>query len=122
MARIINPKLYFPITEENLQETIKNEQLALVQIEEAILSNQDKAACIIIETIQAEGGDNHFRDEFLVELRRICDENEMLLIFDEVQTGIGITGKMWEMQFRIDDSWPIKQWKILIFSWVVGIG
>ena len=96
--RIINPKLHFPITEENLQETIKNEQLALVQIEEAILSNQDKAACIIIETIQAEGGDNHFRDEFLVELRRICDENEMLLIFDEVQTGIGITGKMWAFQ------------------------
>ena len=62
--------MYFPITEENLQETIKNEQLALVQIEKAILSNQDKAACIIIETIQAEGGDNHFRDEFLVELRR----------------------------------------------------
>ena len=34
IVRIINPKLYFPITEENLQETIKNEQLALVQIEE----------------------------------------------------------------------------------------
>lgn len=96
--RIINPKLNFPITEENLAETIKNEQLALMQIEQAILSNPEKCSCIIIEVIQAEGGDNHFREEFLQELRRMCDENEMLLIFDEVQTGIGITGKMWAYQ------------------------
>lgn len=96
--RIVNPKLYFPITEENLAETIKNENLALLQIEQAIISNPDKVACIIIEPIQAEGGDNHFRDEFFVELRRICDENDILLIFDEVQTGIGITGKMWAFQ------------------------
>ncbi len=96
--RIINPKLYFPITEENLQETIKNEQLALVEIEQAILMNPDKVSCIIIEVIQAEGGDNHFRDEFFVELRKICDENDILLIFDEVQTGIGITGEMWAFQ------------------------
>ncbi len=96
--RIINPKLYFPITEDNLAETIKNEQLALLEIEQAIVENPDKVACIIIEVIQAEGGDNHFRNEFLVELRRICDENDILLIFDEVQTGIGLTGKMWAYQ------------------------
>lgn len=96
--RILNPKLKFPITEENLEETIKNENLALLQIEEAILMNPDKVACIIIEPIQAEGGDNHFRDEFLLGLRRICDDNEILLIFDEVQTGIAITGKMWAFQ------------------------
>lgn len=96
--RIINPHLNFPITEENLEETIKNEQLALLHIQEAILSNPNKVACIIIEPIQAEGGDNHFRDEFLVGLRNICDENEILLIFDEVQTGIGITGKMWAFE------------------------
>lgn len=96
--RIINPKLYFPITEDNLAETIKNEQLALLEIEQAIIENPDKVACIIIEVIQAEGGDNHFRNEFLVELRRICDENDILLIFDEVQTGIALTGKMWAYQ------------------------
>jgi len=96
--RILNPKLHFPITEENLDETIKNERLALLQIEESILMNPDKVACIIIEPIQAEGGDNHFRDEFFVELRKLCDQNEVLLIFDEVQTGIGITGKMWAFE------------------------
>ena len=96
--RILNPHLNFPITEENLEETIKNEQLALLHIQEAILTNPDKVACIIIEPIQAEGGDNHFRDEFFVGLRNLCDENEILLIFDEVQTGIGLTGKMWAFQ------------------------
>lgn len=96
--RILNPYLTFPTTEDNLEETIKNENLALIQIEEAILSNPDRVACIIIEPIQAEGGDNHFRGEFFQGLRKICDENEVLLIFDEVQTGIGITGKMWAFQ------------------------
>ncbi|MBH1959558.1 MAG: L-lysine 6-transaminase [Flavobacteriia bacterium] len=96
--RIINPHLNFPITEENLEETIKNEQLALLHIQEAILTNPDQVACIIIEPIQAEGGDHHFRDEFFQGLRNICDDNEVLLIFDEVQTGIGITGKMWAFQ------------------------
>lgn len=96
--RILNPKLYFPITEENLETTIKNEKLALIHIEEAILSNPNKVACVIIEPIQAEGGDNHFRNEFFVGLRKLCDDNDILLIFDEVQTGIGITGKMWAFQ------------------------
>src|SRR6185436_19418605 len=52
-------------------------------------------AAIIIEPIQGEGGDNHFRGEWLRTLRRICDEHEVLLIFDEVQTGAGATGKNW---------------------------
>ena len=55
-------------------------------------------AAIIIEPIQGEGGDNHFRGEWLRTLRRICDETETLLIFDEVQTGLGITGKTWACQ------------------------
>lgn len=93
--RIVNPKMHFPISEEGLEETMNKERLALLNIEEAILTNPNQVACIIIEPIQAEGGDNHFRDEFMVELRKICDDNEILLIFDEVQTGMGLTGKMW---------------------------
>jgi L-lysine 6-transaminase len=52
-------------------------------------------AAIIIEPIQGEGGDNHFRGEWLRTLRRVCDEYDVLLIFDEVQTGMGATGKNW---------------------------
>lgn len=93
--RVETPKLYFPITEESLAKTINHENDSLTAIKEAIKAQPNEVACIIIEPIQAEGGDNHFRDEFFVELRKICDENEILLIFDEVQTGVGLTGKMW---------------------------
>lgn len=57
-----------------------------------------ECAAIIIEPIQGEGGDNHFTKEFHQNLRRIADEKEMLLIYDEVQSGVGLTGKMWAHQ------------------------
>ena len=63
--------------------------------------NKDDIAALIIEPIQGEGGDNHFRKEFFVKLRELCDENEMLLIFDEVQTGIAMTGKWWAHQHYV---------------------
>lgn len=93
--RIINPKLNFPITEANLSDTIAVENQALAEINATIAKNPADVACLIIESIQAEGGDNHFRKEFFQELRRICDVHDILLILDEVQTGIGMTGKMW---------------------------
>lgn len=96
--RITNPKLTFPITEDSLEETLKLEKEALEQIHAAINKNPHDVACIIIEPIQSEGGDNHFRKEFLQELRNICDQHDILLIFDEVQTGIAMTGKMWGYQ------------------------
>jgi L-lysine 6-transaminase len=74
----------------------------LNQIKDAIQKNTDDIAAIIIEPIQGEGGDNHFRKEFFVELRRIADENDILLIFDEVQTGIGLTGKMWAHEWFVE--------------------
>ncbi|MGC4088370.1 MAG: aminotransferase class III-fold pyridoxal phosphate-dependent enzyme [Polyangiaceae bacterium] len=49
----------------------------------------------MLEPIQGEGGDRHFRSEFLRALRRVADEREALLIFDEVQTGVGASGKFW---------------------------
>lgn len=93
--RVHNPVVQFPLNEKNLEQVKKEEQLAIEQIKQAIKNNQDDIAALIIEPIQAEGGDHHFRKEFLVELRTICDESDILLIFDEVQVGVGITGKMW---------------------------
>ncbi|NUN70219.1 MAG: L-lysine 6-transaminase [Bacteroidetes bacterium] len=99
--RIHNPAMKFPQTEENLKAVMEEEQLALRQVKEAIINNPDDIAAIIIEPIQAEGGDNHFRPEFLQALRTICDESEILLIFDEVQSGVGLTGKMWAHEYFV---------------------
>ena len=96
--RVVNPKLTFPITEENLAATVAVEHLATLQIERALAENPDDIAALILEPIQGEGGDNHFRPEFLAQLRALCDEHEMLLILDEVQTGMGLTGTMWAFQ------------------------
>jgi len=96
--RVVNPKVAFPLEGKNLDAAIELERLALAQIERAFNENKDDIAAIIIEPIQGEGGDNHFRPEFFRELRRIADEQEAILIFDEVQTGVGLTGRMWAHQ------------------------
>jgi len=67
-------------------------------MKKAFIDNKDDIAAIIIEPIQGEGGDRHFRPEFMKKLREITLENECLLIFDEVQTGVGVTGKWWAHQ------------------------
>ncbi|MBV6512781.1 MAG: putative L-lysine-epsilon aminotransferase [Ignavibacteriaceae bacterium] len=92
--RVTNPKITFPL-ENNLGHVIDLENQAISEIEAAISANKDDIALIILEPIQAEGGDNFFRKEFLIKLREIADANDILLMFDEVQTGMGMTGKMW---------------------------
>ncbi|WP_291090399.1 MULTISPECIES: L-lysine 6-transaminase [unclassified Empedobacter] len=96
--RIENPKRIYPVTEDNLCKVVEAEKRAIEQIENALETCKNKVACIIIEPIQGEGGDNYFRKEFFHKLREICDREEILLIFDEVQTGMGMTGKMWAFQ------------------------
>ncbi|MFH0990499.1 MAG: L-lysine 6-transaminase [bacterium] len=96
--RVHNPVMKFPLNYKNIEQVMKEEEISLQQIKQAIINYPDDIAAIIIEPIQCEGGDNHFRKEFLVQLRTICNENEILLIFDEVQTGVGMTGKMWAHQ------------------------
>ena len=93
--RITNPKITFPLNQENTEKVVSLEKQAVSEIENAISKNSDDIAALIIEPIQGEGGDNHFRKEFFHELRRICDENEIMFIVDEVQTGVGLTGRMW---------------------------
>ena len=96
--RIDNPKLRFPLTSEILAEVETAEKAAIRQIEEACDRHGHDIAALIIEPIQGEGGDNHFRAEFLHQLRRLADERDFLLIFDEVQTGFGTTGKWWAFE------------------------
>ncbi len=96
--RILNPKLSFPIDEESRDAVREAENMALAQAKLHFQQRKDDIAAIIIEPIQGEGGDNHFRPEFLRALKELALENEALLIFDEVQTGVGITGRFWAHQ------------------------
>lgn len=93
--RVVNPVMKFPETEEHIREAEALEQKALAQAERHFEMHKDDIACIIIEPIQGEGGDNHFRPEFHKALREMADRHEALLIHDEVQTGVGLTGKFW---------------------------
>ena len=71
---------------------------SLRQARVAFQANPHDVACFIAEPIQGEGGDRHFRPQFFAAMRRLCDEFDALLIFDEVQTGCGITGTAWAYQ------------------------
>ena len=93
--KVDNPKLSFPLNDDILSHVADKEKKVINQINDVISKNPNDIAAIIIEPIQGEGGDNHFRDDFMVKIREICDNNDIIFIFDEVQTGIGITGKMW---------------------------
>ena len=96
--RIDNPKISFPATPDSLADAARREEAALNQAKQFLQERKDDVAAFIMEPIQGEGGDNHVRPEFFRAIRELCDENEMLLIFDEVQSGVGITGKMWSFE------------------------
>jgi L-lysine 6-transaminase len=71
---------------------------SLRQARAAFEANPNDIACFLAEPIQGEGGDRHFRPQFFAAMRELCDEFDALLIFDEVQTGCGMTGTAWAFQ------------------------
>lgn len=94
--RVSNPCINFSLPEsERERDVIEREKKSEAEIRKFINERGIDIAAIIIEPIQGEGGDNHFRGEWLRKLREICDESDILLIFDEVQTGLGTTGRAW---------------------------
>jgi L-lysine 6-transaminase len=96
--RIANPAVVFDLDGGIANDIEAEEERACAQIDQALAVHPGKVAAIIIEPMQAEGGDNHFRGEFLARLRRYADENEAMLVFDEVQTGFYGSGKPWWWQ------------------------
>ena len=97
--RITNPYITFPENEKNIADVEKLEKQSISELKNIINKSKDDIACLILEPIQGEGGDNHFRHEYFKDLKQLSQENDFLLIYDEVQTGIGITGKMWAHQY-----------------------
>ena len=94
--RVSCPHIDFSLPESKREaDVIEREQKAEHEIRDFIDKRNIDICAIIIEPIQGEGGDNHFRGEWLQKLRKICDETDILLIFDEVQCGMGATGRNW---------------------------
>jgi L-lysine 6-transaminase len=74
------------------------EREAVAAARKAFEDNPHDIACFIAEPIQGEGGDNHFRPEFLQAMQALCREFDALFVMDEVQTGVGMTGTAWAYQ------------------------
>lgn len=96
--RVHNPAIEFDLDGRVANDVEAEERRACQEIEAAFRDFEGRIAAILIEPMQGEGGDNHFRPEFLAKLRRYADENEALLVFDEVQTGFFGSGKPWMWQ------------------------
>jgi 4-aminobutyrate aminotransferase / (S)-3-amino-2-methylpropionate transaminase len=88
------PALKYPL-EQHVEENAAEEQRCLAEAERIIKEFHNPVAAVIIEPIQSEGGDNHASPAFFAGLREITKRNNVLFIVDEVQTGVGATGKFW---------------------------
>lgn len=83
---------------QRTQQVMADETRSEAEILQVLKERPHRVCAIIIEPIQGEGGDRHFRREWFQTLRRIADEQDVLLIFDEVQAGMGVTGRNWAFQ------------------------
>lgn len=91
------PRLSSPFIADG-RDMAAAEAETLAQAERAFAAHPHDIACFIAETIQGEGGDHHFRTEFLTAMRELCHAHDALFVLDEVQTGGGMTGKAWAFQ------------------------
>ncbi|MGC8562657.1 MAG: L-lysine 6-transaminase [Thermoplasmata archaeon] len=96
--RITNPKMTFPITRKSIEDVEKLEEKSIEEMNAAFKKYKNDIAAFIMEPIQGEGGDNHFRKEYFQRAMEVVHENDALFVVDEVQSGMGITGKWWAHQ------------------------
>ncbi len=95
--RIDVPAITFPLA-DHLAEVEAAEDRAYAQAKAAFAAHPHDIAAFIAEPIQGEGGDNHLRPEFFRRMAQLVHDHDALLIFDEVQTGMGTTGTAWAYQ------------------------
>ena len=79
-------------------DVLEREAEALAAARAAFEQHPHDIACFIMEPIQGEGGDHHFRPAFLQAMQALCHEHDALFVLDEVQTGCGMTGTAWAFQ------------------------
>jgi 4-aminobutyrate aminotransferase/(S)-3-amino-2-methylpropionate transaminase len=88
------PMLKYPL-HEHVSENAAEEQRCLAETERLIKTFPSPVAAVVIEPVQSEGGDNHASPTFFQGLRALTKKLNVLMIVDEVQTGVGATGKFW---------------------------
>lgn len=97
------PLLKYPL-EQHVEENMAEEARCLAETEDLIQNYHNPVAAVVVEPVQSEGGDNHASPAFFRGLRDITRRNNVLFIVDEVQTGVGATGKFWA-----HDHWELSQ-------------
>ena len=88
------PLLKYPLA-DNARENAAEEARCLSETENLIKSFHNPVAAVVVEPVQSEGGDNHASPNFFNGLREITRRHDVMFIVDEVQTGVGATGKFW---------------------------
>ncbi len=88
----------FPFDPDRKKEDLTKESLGFMRTLLSTAVHPDDVAAVIVEPIQGESGYRIPPDDFLPKLRELCDEFGFLLIFDEIQTGFGRTGKMFALE------------------------
>lgn len=91
------PRIDAPYLEPG-RDVAAAEARALSQARRAFDEHPHDIACFLAEPIQGEGGDHHFRPEFLQAMAALCRRRDALFVLDEVQTGVGMTGTAWAYQ------------------------
>ncbi|MCW2600675.1 MAG: L-lysine 6-transaminase [Frankiales bacterium] len=79
-------------------DIVAREAQTLAAARAAFVQYPHDIACFIMEPIQGEGGDHHFRPQFLQAMQALCRQHDALFVLDEVQTGCGLTGTAWAFQ------------------------
>ena len=98
--RVHNPAIHFDLDGGIANDIEAEEAKSIAEVEAAFQLPKQHVAAILLEPMQGEGGDNHFRPEYFAKLRELCDQQEALLIYDEVQTGFFGSGKPWLWQHK----------------------
>ena len=88
------PQLKYPLHEHEA-ENAAAEKASLEEVEHLIKNWHLPPAAVVVEPIQSEGGDNHASPDYFRRLRELTRKHGVLMIVDEVQTGVGATGKFW---------------------------
>jgi L-lysine 6-transaminase len=92
------PRISNPYLSSSRGDVVERERASLAEARAAFEQHPHDIACVVLEPVQGEGGDHHFRPEYLQALQRLAHQHDALLVLDEVQSGAGITGTAWAFQ------------------------